>query len=44
MKKEIVKFSGEYKDQINLHSYPNGVYFFKIETQAGVISKKIILD
>ena len=44
MKKEIVQFIGEYKDQINLHSYSNGVYFFKIETQAGVISKKIILD
>ncbi len=44
MKKEIEQFIGEYKDQINLHSYSNGVYFFKIETQAGVISKKIILD
>ena len=44
MKKQIVQFTGEYKEQVNLGSYSNGFYFLKIESPNEVINKKIILQ
>ena len=38
------KFIGEYTKQINLAQYPKAIYFLEIETDEGIISKKLILQ
>mgnify|MGYP001329409172 CR=1 FL=1 len=43
-KEERQEFIGEYTKQINLNEYRKGVYFLEIETNNGVINKKLILQ
>ncbi|MBC8265338.1 MAG: T9SS type A sorting domain-containing protein, partial [Flavobacteriales bacterium] len=38
------QFVGEYTKQINLEEYPKAIYFLEIETNDGVINKKLILQ
>ena len=38
------RFVGQYTKQINLKEYPKAIYFLEIETDDGVISKKLILQ
>ena len=38
------QFIGEYTKQINLAEYPRAIYFLEIETEDGVINKKLILQ
>jgi len=38
------QFFGEYTKQINLKDYPKAIYFLEIETDDGVINKKLILQ
>ena len=38
------RFKGEYSKQINLKDYPKAIYFLEIETNNGVINKKLILQ
>ena len=38
------QFVGEYTKQINLGEYPKAIYFLEIETDNGVINKKLILQ
>lgn len=40
----LEKLVGEYKNQINLKNHPKAIYFFEIETERGVINKKLILQ
>ena len=41
---EKEQYIGEYTKQINLNEYRKGVYFLEIETNNGVINKKLILQ
>ena len=41
---EREEYVGEYIKQINLRNYPKGIYFLEIETNDGVINKKLILQ
>ncbi|MBC8266538.1 MAG: T9SS type A sorting domain-containing protein [Flavobacteriales bacterium] len=41
---EKEKFSGAYTKQINLDKYPKAVYFLEIETEKGIVNKKIIIN
>ena len=41
---EKEQYIGEYTKQINLNEYRKGVYFLEIETNYGVINKKLILQ
>jgi len=42
---DILKQSNhEYATQINLKDYPKGIYFLEIETNDGIINKKVILQ
>jgi len=38
------QFVGEYTKQISLDNYGKGIYFLEIETSAGIINKKLILQ
>ena len=38
------QFIGEYTKQINLDDYGKGIYFLEIETNTGIINKKLILQ
>ncbi|MGY8932370.1 MAG: T9SS type A sorting domain-containing protein [Flavobacteriales bacterium] len=38
------QFIGEYTKQISLDDYCKGIYFLEIETNDGVINKKLILQ
>ena len=38
------QFIGEYTKQISLEEYPKAIYFLEIETDDGVINKKLILQ
>ena len=38
------QFIGEYTKQVNLAEYPRAIYFLEIETDDGVINKKLILQ
>ena len=38
------QFIGEYTKQINLAQYPKAIYFLEIETDEGILSKKLILQ
>jgi hypothetical protein len=37
------EFIGEYTKQISLDEYGKGIYFLEIETNFGVVNKKLIL-
>jgi hypothetical protein len=41
---DLQQFVGEYTKQINLENYSKGIYFLEIETNDGVINKKLILQ
>jgi hypothetical protein len=41
---ELEQFIGEYTKQINLEDNAKGIYFLEIETNDGVINKKLILQ
>ena len=38
------QFIGDYTKQINLNKYGKGVYFLEIETNNGIVNKKLILQ
>ena len=40
----LEQFIGEYTKQINLSDNAKGIYFLEIETNEGVINKKLILQ
>ena len=44
VKEELAQFIGEYTKQINLKDNAKGIYFLEIETNDGVINKKLILQ
>ena len=37
-------FIGEYTKQVSLDNYGKGVYFLEIQTNSGIINKKLILQ
>jgi len=41
---DLQQFVGEYVKSINLNKYTKGIYFLEIETDNGVINKKLILQ
>ena len=41
---DLQQFIGEYTKQINLKNNAKGIYFLEIETNDGVINKKLILQ
>jgi len=42
--KNLEQFIGEYTKQIDLTNNNKGIYFLEIETNEGVINKKLILQ
>ena len=44
VEEDMEQFVGEYVKSINLNRYTKGVYFLEIETDDGVINKKLILQ
>ena len=38
------QFIGEYTKQISLDDYGKGIYFLEIETNSGIVNKKLILQ
>jgi hypothetical protein len=40
----LLEFIGEYTKQIDLSNNAKGIYFLEIETDNGVINKKLILQ
>ena len=40
----LKEFNGEYKQKINLGYYSKGVYLFKMNTEYGVVNRKLILQ
>ena len=44
VKEELQQFVGEYTKQINLDHYSKGLYFLEIETNNGIVNKKLILQ
>jgi hypothetical protein len=44
LKDRLDAFIGEYTKQINLKENAKGIYFLEIETNDGVINKKLILQ
>jgi hypothetical protein len=44
IKEDLQQFVGEYVKSINLNEYNRGIYFLEIETNTGVINKKLILQ
>ena len=44
LKEDVQQFVGEYVKSVNLNQYNSGIYFLEIETDQGVINKKIILQ
>ena len=44
IKDDLQQFVGEYVKSINLNKYTKGVYFLEIETDGGVINKKLVLQ
>ena len=43
-KEDLQQFIGEYVKSINLEQYNKAIYFLEIETDKGVINKKLILQ
>jgi len=41
---DLQQFIGEYTKQINLSDNAKGIYFFEIETDKGIVNKKLILQ
>ena len=41
---DLQQFVGEYTKQINLQDNAKGIYFLEIETDEGIINKKLILQ
>jgi len=41
---EKEKFIGQYSKAFNLNTYPKGIYMLEIETNSGVVNKKLILQ
>jgi len=41
---DLDQFVGEYTKQINLHENAKGIYFLEIETNDGVVNKKLVLQ
>jgi hypothetical protein len=41
---DLQQFVGEYVKSINLNKYTKGIYFLEIETNGGVVNKKLILQ
>ena len=41
---DLQQFVGEYTNQINLENNAKGIYFLEIETNQGLINKKLILQ
>jgi hypothetical protein len=44
IKEDLIQFIGEYNKQINLEGKAKGIYFLEIETDHGIINKKLILQ
>ena len=44
VKEELQQFVGEYVKLINLNLYSKGIYFLEIETNDGIINKKLVLQ
>ena len=44
LNENLEQFIGEYTKKINLNDNANGVYFFEITTNDGIINKKLILQ
>tara|TARA_B100001142_G_scaffold115190_1_gene117474 strand:- start:1388 stop:1537 length:150 start_codon:yes stop_codon:yes gene_type:complete len=44
VKDELQQFAGEYVKLINLKLYSRGIYFLEIETNDGIINKKLVLQ
>ena len=44
IKEEFQQFVGEYVKVISLSKYSKGIYFLEIETNNGVINKKLMLQ
>jgi hypothetical protein len=44
IKDDLQQFVGEYVKSINLNKYTKGIYFLEIETDGGVINKKLVLQ
>ena len=42
--KKLEQFIGEYTKQIDLTNNTKGIYFLEIETNDGIINKKLILQ
>ena len=43
-REERKEFIGEYTKQISLDNYGKGIYFLEIETNSGIVNKKLILQ
>ncbi|MAW21746.1 MAG: hypothetical protein CMD16_05065 [Flavobacteriales bacterium] len=41
---DLQQFVGEYTKKINLEGNAKGIYFLEIETNDGIINKKLILQ
>ena len=41
---DLEQFVGEYTKKINLEEHARGIYFLEIETNDGVVNKKLILQ
>ena len=41
---DLQQFAGEYVKSIDLNKYTKGVYLLEIETNQGIINKKLILQ
>ena len=41
---DLDQFVGEYTKQVTLHEHAKGIYFLEIETNDGVVNKKLILQ
>ena len=39
----LENFSGSYKQEVSLIAYSKGIYFLKVKTNIGIITKKLIL-
>ena len=44
IQEDLIQFVGKYNQQINLEDNAKGIYFLEIETDAGIINKKLILQ
>ena len=41
---DMQQFIGEYTKQISLSNNAKGIYFLEIETNSGIINKKLVLQ